>query len=273
MPVYATPLEYQGDSLVFSSPGLDTDFLIWASAVEDTGATFGPDAEAIATNKTAWNNWVIAQKNAASPIAGRTNWQQLTQAGEGYIQPMMGVSTFNVPPLFGGSTFTGFVSGDFNPATGLKGGANKSLQSNRFLNSTPLDDVSIGMWTTGAASSSAFLSIFGSGTGAIFTSGVTRLRANPGGVIPLAAYNGGSFPRAAFVSRHQPSDYLSHSDSEILQTNTSVSSGAASLFFFAASQTTAFADITGGLAFYGRSINLTAMDDACAALSEAIVWP
>lgn len=263
------------DSIVL--PAFDPDFLTWASAVETAGHNFGSSAEAIATNKTAWSNWVIAQKNAASPIAGRTNWQQLTQAGEGYIQPLMGVSTFNVPSLFGGSTFTGFVSGDFNPLTGLKGGSGKGLfASSRNWDDTPLDDVSAGMWVTGAGGS-GFNRILGTGTGgdAVDLGENTRSRCRRSALASTfgSAYNVGTFPRSAFLSRFMENEYSFHNGSQFTITGASVGREFLPVSFFSNELGTGNSTVRAGLAFYGRSIDLNAMNAACAALSGAIVWP
>ena len=255
-----------------AGPIYDPDAAAWFEAVEATGATFGPDPATITANKTAWSDWVIAQKNAESPIAGRSNWDQLTEPGEGFIQPLMGLSTFNVPALFGGRTFTGFVDGYYIPALGIKGGEGKSLLTNRSLSATPLNDVALGMWVTGAASTSGFFSIAGTSRDAIFTSGLFRSRNTQSGT-NLTAYNGGPFPRAAFLSRHLASEFLAFGVAESPQTIASSESTSAPLVFFAATTTTAFSDVRSGLAFYGRSINLAAMNTACVALSEAITWP
>ena len=255
-----------------AGPIYDPDAAAWFEAVEATGATFGPDPATITANKTAWSDWVIAQKNAESPIAGRSNWDQLTEPGEGFIQPLMGLSTFNVPALFGGRTFTGFVDGYYIPALGIKGGEGKSLLTNRSLSATPLNDVALGMWVTGAASTSGFFSITGTSRDAIFTSGLFRSRNTQSGT-NLTAYNGGPFPRAAFLSRHLASEFLAFGVAESPQTIASSESTSAPLVFFAATTTTAFSDVRSGLAFYGRSINLAAMNTACVALSEAITWP
>ena len=262
-------------------PALDPDAAEWFEAVEATGATFGPDSATVSTNKTAWSNWVIAQKNAESPIEGRSNWQQLTQAGEGFIQPMMGLSTFNVPPLFGGRTFTGFVAGDYIPALGLNGGDGRVLFANRNWNNTPLDDVAAGVWVTGPGgnSTSRILGIPSAPDAVVFLEDV-RTRCRSGTLTPSTAdsargpdYSTGTFPRAAFINRSEAARYTIFTDASYTIDVVSVGTTLNSVSFFANDINTGNATIRGGLAFYGRSINLEAMNTACIALSEAIVWP
>ena len=261
-------------------PALDPDASTWFDAVEATGATFGPDPATVATNKMAWSDWIIAQKNAESPIAGRSNWDQLTEPDEGFIQPLMGLSTFNVPPLFGGSTFTGFVSGDHLPAMGLKGGTGRVLLANRDWDNTPQNDFSAGMWITEAAATSSTNRILGQlstvnerGSVVILTDARTRGRFNAIEESIGLTYNTGTFPRPAFISRSASAEYDFYNEINYTISRTSHPTLAAAVSFFASDNNTNNSTVRSGLAFYGRSINLEAMNTACIALSEAIAWP
>ena len=276
MPIMGFPIGYQGafpiDVEVPGAPSdFDPDAMAWFEAVEAEGANFGPTPEIAAANKTAWSNWVIAQKNAESPITGRSNWQQLTQENQGFIQPMMGLNTFNVPPLFGGRTFTGFVAGDYDPALGLKGGAERVLLANRNWNGTPLNDVAAGVWVTepGVSSNDRIIG----GTSVFFLTD-SRVR-NRNSSFPGSgeSYDVGAYPRSAFTSRDSSAEYLTHNGSLIVHELESSAFNDAQVAFFGTPENTLNADVRGGLAFYGRSINLEAMNTACIALSEAIVWP
>ena len=279
MPIMGFPIGYQGafpiDVEVPGAPSdFDPDAMAWFEAVEAEGANFGPTPEIAAANKTAWSNWVIAQKNAESPISGKSNWDQLTQAGEGFIQPLMGVSTFNIPTMFGGSTFTGFVSGDYLPALGLKGGSGKSLVANRSFAAAPLTDISAGMWLTEAGSIGSNNRIFG-GAGRTLVLADARGTAHSG-LIPVTGsgpvYTTGTFPRAAFVSRSSSNKSLYFNDVAYTITESAVLSQDEPVTFFARAGGSQFTNNRAGLAFYGRSIDLEAMNTACIALSEAITW-
>ena len=251
--------------------------MAWFEAVEATGATFGPDSATVDANKTAWSNWVIAQKNAESPMAGRSNWDQLTEPGEGYIQPLRGRSTFNVPALFGDSTFTGFVSGDYDTTTGLRGAPGRVIYSGRSWNSTPLDDFSVGMWTTGAASSALNSRILGHITTVTRTlllndarsmAKSTEIQGSRG-----TNYLGGTFPRSAFLSRSSGDEYTFHNGLAYTISSDSETPTNIEVTFFADALGNNPSDVRGGLVFYGRSINLEVMNTACVALSESITWP
>ena len=260
-----------------AGPIYDPDATAWFEAVEATGATFGPDSATVSANKTAWSNWVIAQKNAESPIAGRSNWDQLTHPGEGYIQPLMGVSTFNIPAMFGERTFTGFVSGDHLPAMGLKGGDDKVLLANRDWAGTPQNDVAAGMWITesGGASTRRILGQTGSDNVIMFLEDArTRNRASTLSDLGTTGpnYNGGVFPRAAFISRSSSANYSVRNDATYSLSVASAGIVSATVSFFALQTNTANASVRSGLAFYGRSIDVEAMNIACVALSQAITW-
>ena len=258
-----------------AGPTYDPDALAWFEAVEATGATFGPDSATANANKMAWSDWVVAQKNAESPIAGRTNWQQLTQEDEGFIQPLMGVSTFNIPALFGGRTFTGFVDGYYLPALGLKGGVGKSLTANRDWDVTPLNDMSAGMWVTGLGGSTVNR-IFGTSRSTVSTIFLEDARVRMRSTTLTTSgsnFAEGSVPRSAFVSRHSAQEYQVHNGSLFTVAVPSVGAVNEVVSFFNGESLELPATIRGGLAFYGRSINLEAMNTACAALSEAITWP
>jgi len=263
-----------------AGPIYDPDAMDWFEAVESTGATFGPDSATVDANKTAWSNWVIAQKNAESPIEGRSNWQQLTQEDEGYIQPLMGVSTFNIPAMFGKRTFTGFVSGDHLPAMGLKGGTGRVLMANRDWDNTPQNDFSAGMWVTEASATSStnrvlgqFTALSGRGSVVILTDARTRARFNAIEDSIGQTYNTGTFPRPAFISRSASAEYDFYNEINYTIPRTSLNPLPAAVSFFATENNDANATVRSGLAFYGRSINLEAMNTACVALSGAITWP
>ena len=261
-------------------PTYDPDAAAWFDAVEATGATFGPDPATITANKTAWDDWVIAQKNAESPIAGRSNWDQLTEPDEGFIQPLMGLSTFNVPPLFGGRTFSGFVSGDYLPVIGLKGGTGRVLLANRDWDDTPQDDFSAGIWITEAAAISSTNRVLGPlnsavnrGSVVILTDARTRGRFRTVEDSKGSAYDTGTFPRSAFMSRSASDEYDFHNGINYTISRASKLTLPADVTFFGTDTNDNFGDFRGGIAFYGRSINLAAMNTACVALSEAITWP
>ena len=259
-------------------PALDPDALTWFEAVEATGATFGPDSATVSANKTAWSDWVIAQKNAESPIAGRSNWQQLTQADEGFIQPLMGVSTFNIPALFGDRDFVSFVAGDYLPAMGLKGGSGRVLFAiGSGWNSTPLNDFSIGMWATEASGSADSGRVLGGSTSVSRTliRNDTDSMAKSAGITDGVGpnYQTGTFPRSAFLSRSSPNEYTLHNGVARVISSNSATPADVDVTFFAWTSSTATNNIRGGLVFYGRSIDLEVMNTACVALSEAIAWP
>ena len=259
-------------------PALDPDAAAWFAAVESTGATFGPDSATVDANKAAWSDWVKAQKSAESPIAGRSNWDQLTEPGEGFIQPLMGLSTFNVPALFGASEFDNFVVGDYDPATGLRGGGDRVLFANeRTWNSTPLNDFSAGMWTTGAASSANNSRLIGQHPTSALTLLLNDARsmAKSSGLQDSegTSYREGTFPRSAFLSRSSGDEYTLHNGLAYVINSGSTIPADVDVTFFAAPPSANNSDIRGGLIFYGRSINVEAMNTANIALSEAIVWP
>jgi len=261
-----------------AGPALDPDAAAWFEAVEATGATFGPDSATVDANKAAWSNWVKAQKNAESPIAGRSNWQQLTEPGEGYIQPLMGVSTFNIPAMFGNSTFTSFVSGDYLPALGLKGGTDRVLLANRDWDNTPQNDFSAGMWITGAASLADGSRILGNTTTTSRTLLLNDARSMAKSTEIQGArgdvYTAGTFPRSAFLSRSSGDEYTFHNGlAYTISSDSDAPSGNTAVSMFATPSASGPTDVRSGLAFYGRSINLEAMNAACVALSEAITWP
>ena len=276
------PIGYQGafpiDVEVPGAPSdFDPDAAAWFEAVEASGANFGPNATIANANKAAWSDWVKAQKSAESPIAGRTNWQQLTQADEGFIQPLMGVSKFNIPALFGESVFTGFVVGDHVPALGLKGGGGRVLNaSERDWDGTPQDDFSAGMWTTGAASSAGNSRMIGQNPSSArtFILNDARSMAKSTGIQNSQgdAYTAGTFPRSAFLSRSSGAEYTFHNGLAYVLSSDSTIPTDVDVTFFAAFPSSSHSDIRGGLVFYGRSINLEAMNTACVALSEAITW-
>ena len=263
-----------------AGPTYDPDAMAWFEAVEATEANFGPTPEIAAANKTAWSNWVIAQKNAESPIAGRSNWDQLTEPGEGYIQPLMGVSAFNIPALFGASQFTSFVAGDYDPATGLRGGEDRVLFAiNRTWASTPTDDFSVGMWVTGAASSSTADRLFGNppvevSRVQLFVD-ARSFGKHESGITSTVGdrYHQGTFPRSAFMGRVDDSQYTVHNGQAYISVRPSTTAEPDDASFFADTLGNNNANVRGGLVFYGRSIDLEAMNTACVALSEAIVWP
>ena len=260
-----------------SGSSLDADATAWFEAVEATGATFGPDSATVSANKAAWSDWVVAQKNAESPIEGRSNWQQLTQADEGFIQPLMGVSTFNVPPIFGGRTFTGFVSGDYDPAIGLRGGEDRIITSDRTWNDTPDYDVSAGVILTGPPITTASNGrIVGADAADVFrelfnNDGSVRLR-SPAFDDTTTLFEA-STPRTVAMSRHTETGCQVFNGSIYVISRDATSASANSVAFLNDVQLNRESDARIGVAFYGRSIDVEAMNAANIALSEAIVWP
>ena len=263
-----------------AGPIYDPDAAAWFEAVEASGATFGPNTTIANANKAAWSDWVIAQKNAESPIAGRSNWDQLTEPGEGYIQPLMGVNTFDIPAMFGDSDFINFVVGDYDPATGLRGGEDRVLFAiNRTWASTPTDDFSVGMWVTGAASAATTDRIFGNppvevSRVQLFVD-ARSFGKHESGITSTVGdrYHQGTFPRSAFLSRVDDSQYTVHNGQAYISVRPSTTAEPDDASFFADTLGNNNANVRGGLVFYGRSIDLEAMNTACVALSEAIVWP
>ena len=256
-------------------PTYDPDAAAWFEAVEATGATFGTDSATVSANKAAWSDWVIAQKNAESPIAGRSNWDQLTEPEEGYIQPLMGLSTFNVPALFGNREFISFVAGDHDPATGLRGGGDRIIQIDRRWNNTPLNDVSVAVFLTGppTTGSSAIGRVAGTHSSSdddvIRNDGIVASRGVAEDTIPLV---GISTPRTLVVSRHTSTGFVVL-NGEVYDFSGSSTPNNAFLKFLNRRDLNRPSDARLGLATYGRSINVDAMNTACIALSEAIVWP
>lgn len=266
-----------------NTPAYDIDAQSWFNVVEAAGATFGPDATAQANNKKAWSDWVVAQKAAQTTTAGRTNWDALTAPNVGFVQPMMGVSAFNVPPLFGGSTFTGFVAGDHMPAQGPRGGTGKVLLANdRTFANLPLNDFSVGMWIT-AAGSVDTNRILGMGvaTDAVAILADARTRNRTATLVPATAnssvsgpgYGSGTFPRAAMMARISGSQYRLFNDSLKTYTQDSLGLATDQVSFFATAAAGNPSTVRAGVAFCGLDLNLAAMDAACATLSGAIVWP
>ena len=180
--------------------------------------------------------------------------------------------------MFGERTFTGFVSGDHLPALGLNGGTGRVLLANRTWDNTPETDISAGMWVTeggaGATVSSRLIGSAGlSPETLLLQSTQTRCRTST-----LSAhgttYDTGSFPRSAFLSRHLSASYSVHNGTATTHSDSTEAAGAdATVSFFATQTNTTHSPVRGGLAFYGRSINLEAMNTACVALSGAITWP
>ena len=252
---------------------VDPDAAAWFDAVEATGATFGPDSATADANKKAWDTWVKAQKNAESPIAGRSNWDQLTQEDEGFIQPLIGLSTFDVPALFGGRTFTGFVADDYDPAMGLKGGAGKVLSTNRLSTSAPINDSSLGMWVTAAGGEvENSLIAFCSDRFRVTETATFRNRTTTNRTF-APSYGLGTFPRSCFMSRDNESTANFHNSTLYSLAESSLGTLVNELAFFNRDSLEQPSTVRGGVAFYGRAINLTAMNTACIALSEAITWP
>lgn len=255
--------------------GYDPDALAWFRLVEATGANFGLTPAIIATNKKAWSRFVTTLKGTASPIAGRTNWQQLTQANEGYIQPLMGVSTFNVPALFGASAFTGFVAGDYIPQLGLIGGAGKILRADsRSWSNTPLDDFSAGLYISEAGTSASTSGLWGVTAGGAGMNGRNdgfyRVKSNPFGT-----GNHDGLVGLAAASRHQSPSFVSTLPGSAPATRTMASDAAFSngtVSFFDFSSPSSPLTRRASLAFCGRSIDLGVMKSATEALSASIRW-
>ena len=255
----------------------DPDAAAWFAAVEASGANFGPDPATANANKMAWSNWVVAQKNAESPISGKSNWDQLTKPDEGYIQPLMGLSTFNVPALFGASEFDNFVAGDYDPATGLRGGEGRGIGCGRRLSNTPANNVSATVILTGAPTSTvpSVGRVIG-GQGTSFPDGVLndgRVNSRNAGSKDTVNLVGVSTPRTIATSRHTEAGFVAL-NGEVYNFSGLFSSSSIELVGFLNNRSlNRPSDARIGLATYGRSINLEAMNTANIALWEAIVWP
>ena len=265
-------------TLAAGGPIYDTDALTWFAAVEASGANFGPDLTTANTNKMAWSNWVVAQKNAESPISGKSNWDQLTEDGEAYIQPLMGLSTFDVPAMFGSSTFENFTVDDYDPTTGLRGGSGRGISAvGRRWSSTPSNDVSAVVILTGppTTDTSSVSRVIGS-QGTSFPEGVLndgRVNSRSAGSQNTMNLVGISTPRTLAVSRHTETGFVAL-NGEVYDFPGSFSSTSLEFVGFLNNRNLDRpTDARIGLATYGRSINVEAMNTACIALSEAIVWP
>ena len=259
-----------------SGPIYDPDAMAWFEAVEAEGTTFGPTLEIAASNKKAWSNWVIAQKNSESPIEGRSNWDQLTEPGEGYIQPLIGVSTFNIPALFGAPLFDGFVVGDYDPATGLRGGEDRGIGCGRRWSHTPTNDVSVAVILTGppTTATSEVGRVVGT-QGFSFPEGILndgRVQSRDAAQQDTITLFGISTPRTLAVSRNDENGFQAFNGEVYDFSNSSVSSSLEHVGFLNNRNLNRPSDARIGLATYGRSINIEAMNTACVALSEAITW-
>ena len=258
-----------------AGPIYDPDAAAWFAAVEATGATFGPDSATVNANKAAWSNWVIAQKNAESPIAGKSNWDQLTEPDEGFIQPLMGVSTFNIPALFGDSEFDNFVAGDYDPTTGLRGGANRGIGCGRTWDSTPLNDISFAVILTGPPINTDGGGRVVGSSGTAFPSGVLnigRFRSRSSSDANTITLFEISTPRTLGLSRHTEAGFKAFNGGIYNFSLSSTSTSQEDVGFLNNRALNRPSDARIGLATYGRSINIGAMNAANIALSEAITW-
>ena len=252
----------------------DPDAAAWFEAVEASGANFGPNATIANANKMAWSNWVIAQKNAESPIPGKSNWDQLTQAGEGYIQPLMGVSTFNVPALFGASNFTNFVAGDHDPATGLRGGEDRAIYNGRTWDNTPLSNVSAGALMTGTPSELLTSGrIVGDDALRDFIANNGTVRNRRGASEDTTLLFSASVPLTVAMNRFNVNGFQVINEGIYEFSVEAITHSPSPVAFLNDVELDRESDARIGLAFYGRSIDIEAMNTACVALSEAIVWP
>ena len=262
-------------TLVAGGPIYDPDAMAWFAAVELTGATFGPDSATVDANKAAWSDWVKAQKNAESPIAGRSNWDQLTEPGEGYIQPLMGVSKFNIPALFGASEFDNFVAGDYDPATGLRGGEGRGIGCGRKWSDTPQNDVSFMVILTEAPISSPTFARFIGMQGLNFRDGMLnngRIRSRGGSEQHTVSLMGIPTPRTIAVSRNAENEFQAFNGEVYNFSGSSEEPLTEHVGFLSNRDRTRESDGRIGLATYGRSINIGALNAANIALSEAITW-
>ena len=283
MPIMGFPIGYQGAfpiDIDVEVPGAPSDFdpdaMAWFEAVEAEGANFGPTPEIAAANKTAWSNWVKAQKNAESPILGRSNWDQLTEPGEGFIQPLMGVSTFNIPAMFGDSEFDNFVAGDYDPATGLRGGENRGIGCGRRWIDTPQNNVSATVILTEAPTANTHSGgrVVGS-QGNAFPEGIIndgRVQSRDAGLKDTITLVGVFTPRTLAVSRHTGTEFQALNGEVYNFSGLSSSPVQEDVWFLNRGTLTRPSDARIGLATYGRSIDVEAMNTACVALSEAITW-
>jgi hypothetical protein len=133
------PANFYGRSLgLLGRLNYDADVLAWFTAVEATGANFGPTGAAITTNKTAWSDFAIGSK-----LDGY--WAKLEQ-----LLFFSGISTVTgalVPFKGPAPTNFNFVQGDLNPLTGMLGnGVDKYLNLNRLSNIDPRDSNHMFVW-------------------------------------------------------------------------------------------------------------------------------
>ncbi len=156
----------------FGSKTIDPDAQSWFTAYESAGYNFGPNSAAIAQNKSAWNTWV-ANAKASGAFAKLL-----------YIKPQVWVSNYLGPGIKGsGEQFFSFVSGDYNPASGLTGqsASGKYVQMiGTTLNTTPINDFYFGVYKVGTGTldaSAVFAGSAGGNAGDILFSHVGATRA------------------------------------------------------------------------------------------------
>lgn len=136
----------------------------WAAAVVAAGSS-APDSVVFAVSE-----FVKGCQADASPNAGVSNWDAMK-----VVQLLAGPDTFAgiAAPLKGdAATFNNFVSGDYDPATGLLGdGSTKYVDTNRAHTTDPQNNFSAWVYATEVGTSG----FFGSGSGANGTTLVTNL--------------------------------------------------------------------------------------------------
>jgi hypothetical protein len=116
----------------------DADALAWFTAVELTGATFGPNAGAIALNKLAFSTfWAGCKADGIDEAIQQLIFLRGVSTLVGTLVPFKGPAPTNIL----------FVQGSLNPATGMVGNnTSQSLDLNVSNSSTPQNDSHNAVW-------------------------------------------------------------------------------------------------------------------------------
>lgn len=249
--------------------GFRTDVQAWITAVEASGANFGPSPGAIATNKTAVNTLIqaLATAGALAP---------LTVAGESHLHIMAGVSTYDVPAFFGDlPVFTGFSLADFEPLQGLRGGTGRMYTINRNANQTPLDDHGCAVYLpsiNSGVTDSTLARMFGPPTAAgvlltVASQSRTKTSSNvAGGTLNgVAGLHGVSRTNSANFDRSIGGVVTNH-------VIASASQPSQAMAFMADNANTNNSGRTFAASFYGRGFNLASVHSAMQAYIASLVW-
>ena len=172
-------------------------------------------------------------------------------------------------------TNNNFVSGDYNPETGLVGnGSTKYLDSNRDNNSDPQDDVHLSVYVSAVVAYVANGGYIGAGLGASGTTRITPSNANGGTVAcrSTTAVAFSAFPPVNFlgISRSNSSGYegrFNGGDSTFTEASAAPGGNAIEVY-----RTYSGAYANARLAFYsiGESLDLAALDTRVSNLITAI---